>query len=454
MRHRVRVLLLACALIAAPAVVLRAVCAGRSCEHEARAAPAVPFCSLDEDVRTLIADGFRDGRSPEVLAVATEPGVVGGSGFERAIAPEWPSAELASRARVPVLFFGPGISAGGLPDGFSLDDVAPTLADILELRRPHPEVRSGRPAEGLWQGEAPRLAIEVVFKGVGRDDLEERPEAWPYLEHLMGRGRAAPAAPTGSLPLDPAATLTTIGTGGLPRQHGITGTLIRNDDGVLTKAWGQGAPTSVIATLADDLDQRWRQRSRIGLVATASEDRGVIGGRWYIDVDRDDAVYVRGGAGEAAAALLAKGYGRDEIPDLLAAVVTSGRAAVLDDTLRRVVSAASRASDGSYVVVVTATGSAPRAPAASGRARPAKHGAAAPVPASVVVRRVERAIHGPPGIIEAAAAGGLFVNQGVAARRSISEDAVLNALGALRVGGRAVFADRFPAIAVSFGRYC
>ena len=99
---------------------------------------------------------------------------------------------------------------------------------------------------------------------------------------------------TGSLPLDPTATLTTIGTGGLPAQHGITGTIIRGDDGDVARAWGPDAPGSVIATLADDLDRDTDQRAMVAGVLSSRSDRGIIGDGWYVDRrDRDTVVVTR-----------------------------------------------------------------------------------------------------------------------------------------------------------------
>src|SRR2546430_13521233 len=84
------------------------------------------------------------------------------------------------------------------------------------FRRPHPEVRAGKAVDGVPDGERPRLVLEVAWKGVGTDELRHDPRSWRSLRSLMGRGAATLAGDTGSLPLDPAATLTTIGTGGLP----------------------------------------------------------------------------------------------------------------------------------------------------------------------------------------------------------------------------------------------
>jgi hypothetical protein len=439
MPRRVQTILLVSALVAAPAATLRALCAGRACERPARAEARVPFCSLPDTVRGAIADGFRENRSPEVLAVAARPGVRGGSAFGGSLRPPWPSLSPARRAEVPVVLFGRGISPLRLPATFGLDDVAPTLAEIIRLRRPHPNVRSGRAVGGLWRGPPPRLVVEVVLKGVGSADVSGAEGRWRFLGEIGRRGAATLDADVGSLPLDPAAILTTVGTGGLPRQHGIAGTLVRNDSGRLVRAWSHNAPVSVIASLADDLDELNNQRPRVGLVATSRADRGIIGGNWYLDADRDTVVMARRDAATAADRILRTGYGSDGDPDLLA-VVAQGHPERLDRLLRRLRASASRASNGSFVLAVTATGSAPRGFEG--------------IPARAVVDHVERSLPGPDGVVEAAAAGGLFIDQDVVARRSLVEDSVLRALTAMRSEGASVFADGFGQIAVSFGRYC
>lgn len=441
MSRRLLVLLGILAVLGVPAGVLRAVCAGNSCPEPVEPAE-VPFCTLPDDVRARIRAGFRDGRSPEVLAVTARTTLAGGWGYGIDVAAHWPSIGGAADPAVPLVFAGAGIGgAAAVPDGTTLDAVAPTIAETIGLRRPNPGVRSGEAIAGVAGEQRPRLVLLVVWKGVGSEDLRTDRSAWPFLRSLIQEGTGTLRADPGSLPLDPTAVLTTIGTGGLPADHGITGRVLRNDEGKLTRAWGRGAPLSVIASLGDDLDDAYAQSARIGVAGSGPADRGIVGGTWYLDHDRDD-VALGPGRDPAASAerLLRTGFGTDEVPDLFA-VVMRDSIERMDASLERVAAAAREAAGGSVLVAVTATGpAAPDPPEAAELAG--------------LVRDVEEAA-GLPGVVEAAVPGGLFIDQDVLADRGVGSGAVVRALDALRgPGGKPLMADVFPGFAVSFARYC
>jgi hypothetical protein len=426
-------LVFACALVALPAVTLRALCVGESCAAETSTSRPVPFCSLPAESRRLIAAGFRDGRSPDVLAVATR----GLSARSDGVRVPWPAIDEVD-ARVPLAFFGAGVRRGALPDGITLDRVAPTLEGILGLRRPHPEIRSGTPLPGVVGGDRPRLVVEIVWKGVGSPDLEAAPRPWASLRLAMSRGASTTAATVGSLPLDPAAVLTTIGTGATPAQHGITGTWIRDERGRVERAWSSRAPTTVVATLADDLDRALGERPLVGLVADARADRGIVGGSWYLHRDRDDLVIERRDPLAAVRRLLTSGYGDDDVPDLLA-VVLSGRLERMSIATRAIVSM-TRRSVPEAAFVVTATG---------------VQGSGRSVSAAEVLRRLATGARAARDLVTRAVAGGLFLDRAAMTARGLSSDAVVLGLEGLRSpnDGR-MFADVFPGFAVSFARYC
>ncbi|MEP6666236.1 MAG: hypothetical protein ABJA81_07305, partial [Nocardioidaceae bacterium] len=324
-----------------------------------------------------------------------------------------------------------------LPEDTGLVQVAPTIADAIGFRRPFPRVRSGEAVPGIMNGQSPRLVVEIAWKGVGARELESSPRDWPHLQRLLRVGAGTIHGTTGSLPLDPAATLTTIGTGGLPSEHGITGTLLRNTSGDLTRAWDPGAPVSVIATLPDDLDHLLHQQPKIGIVATARSDRGIVGGSWYPG-DRDTFVVASTPetAAREAAGLMTHGFGRDQVPDVLA-VVMQGRVAQLDTALGRLMAAGRRASRGSVLFVVAGTGSAADA-------------------GSIAGSQIAASVDATAGqVVEAAVPGGLFLDQGALASAGITGQVARDALVDMKdAGGQPVMADAFQSYAVSFARYC
>jgi hypothetical protein len=239
--------------------------------------------------------------------------------------------------------------------------------------------------------------------------------------------------------------LTTIGTGGLPSEHGMTGHLVRNTSNDVVPAWGEGSPPSVIATLPDDYDVGTGERPLIGLVATADADRGIIGKHWYPEDDTDPAVIDPDPRAQVAAvaAMLRRGFGRDDVPDILA-LVARGAPARLDAQLRSVVTLAERAANGSLLVVVTGTGSV-EPPASS----------AGQTPAAAVVRQVDDAAGVGDSLVEASVPGGLFLDQAVLTQAGITGQVAQRALaGATAPDGSSLMSDTFQGFFVSFGKYC
>src|SRR5262245_20082694 len=333
--RRLTVLLVALGLIGIPAVVLRIGCVGNSCRSDAVAVAApAPFCSLPADLRTLITAGTYDGRSPDVMGVAGSTPVV-----TRGV--PWPPETTAAGAgSVGFDFVGRGIRSGRSPDGVSLDQVAPTLEPLIGLRRPHPEVRAGTAIPGLvGPGARSPLVVLLGEKGSGGPGVRA-----PYPHLPSGIHTAEGRAETGSVPNDPIAVETTIGTGGLPSQHGITGTLIRNEDGKVVRAFGPGAPQPVIATLGDDLDRATGGVAKIGLVSTSVGDAGLTGDAWYgTGPVRDRTVSAGADPRRAVHGFLSRGWGEDATPDLLAVTLdgsenADGKAtsSILDEVFRAV----------------------------------------------------------------------------------------------------------------------
>lgn len=428
------------AVIGIPALALRLLCIGHACDEPASISAEIPFCSLPESVRRPIAAGFREGRSPDVLGVTGAVTVAGGNTFGRGPQPQWPPSDGLDR-RVPLLIASPGVD-GEIPSGTELDDVAPTIASLMGIERPHPEVRSGSAIADIGSGQRAPLVVEIVWKGVGTAELEANPKSWPALADLAEGAAFTLDARVPSLPLDPAAVLATIGAGGTPAQHGITGSWVRTDEGRLVEAWSRNAPVSVIAALGDDLDELTDQQARVGLIGNDVSDRGLIGANWYVRTDKDEVETDVAGhqVDRRVSRLLGPSYGGsfgdDDVPDLLA-ITVEGSIADMDRSTEEIMRTV-REYRAQASVIVTATGSSIRN---------------ADLIATDVAGHVDRALEA--AVVEGISPGGLYLDQQMLADLAIPEDRVMTALSEMEhMSGRRVFADVFPAIAVSFGRYC
>jgi hypothetical protein len=310
------------------------------------------------------------------------------------------------------------------------------MALAAGIDRPFPEVRSGAAFDAVSREDAP-LVVIVAWVGIGTSDLEAHPSRWPRFASLLGSGAGNLAGSTGSLPVDPAATLTTIGTGGLPSEHGITGTIVRGTDGVPTSAFGPRAPLPVIATLAEDADESAAQASRIALVAGAPEDRGLVGGQWYVGADEDDVMIGRSPV-PTVRRLVGAGYGGDAPPDVIA-VALRGPLARLDAETGEIVDTV-RARVPGAIFAVAGTGS---------------RASAAATPAADVVTDLTGTLEATRPIVAAIGAEGVFLRAGAAAAGGISSDRVADELRAQTTAlGSPRFADAFPGYAVELARYC
>ena len=440
--RRLRVLLLALLLIGAPAVILNLACVGKSCPTTSVAKADVPFCPLPDELRTLLENGFYKGRSPDVFAVAKGPDVHGGTGGKASgAAPMWPDPGQVSATTVPIVLYGDGVIPGAdIPDVTGMDQIAPTLANIAGLDRGHPEVRAGVAIDGVWKKATPALIVMVGIKDLGSPSAQY----WPYLASLMKQGSSTLAGSAQSLPVDSAATLTTFGTGGLPSQHGITGSLMRNGTGALTPAWGANAPGSVVASLADDLDYKSGNEPLVGMVATDASDRGLIGDGWYtLGADSDPFVVTQPTkVADAVAKMLSENFGSDNQTDLIGVTLDGSRPSIADAELQAIVKAATAASGGSLTVAVAGTGSA---------TAPGKDA----VTAMSVVLQVQDTV-GAPGVVETAVPGGLFLNQQVLSDRGLPAGEIVDALADTtnEKTGQPLMLDAYPAFSVSFARYC
>lgn len=431
--RRLAILLIVLAAAGTPAAVLAQRCAGGACVDAVVA--DIPFCSLPGDLRDLVAAGYADGRSPDVLLVATSP--IGGGVDAQGWA--WPVVG-ATATSVPIAFWGDGVAQDAdVPAGTVLAQIAPTIAGLLGLQRPFPQVRTAEPIAGIVgaTGAPPRLVVTIALRGVDASDLADA-DAWREVLRILRDGAGTLDARVGSLPLDPAAAMSTIGTGASPAEHGITSAVVRDDDGAVVGSWSAGAPTSIVSTIADDLLQR-DPLSRVGVVTTTQSDRGLVGRDWYAIGDRVEERRATGTDAVRAARELLVGMGDDDAVDLLG-VVLDGAPAEVDARVGRIVDAAVEASDGSLLVVIAGTGG------------PIDD---APTASTDVAALVEAAVPGEAPVVVATVPGGLYLDLAALGAAGANAASVIAALDAARgPDGRPLVVDAFQGFAVAFGRYC
>ena len=281
--------------------------------------------------------------------------------------------------------------------------------------------------------------VEIVWAGVGSDAISTTRASRRGRNAGIAERRRRRTLPgtTGSLPLDPAATLTTIGTGGLPFQHGITGDLIRDKRWRAVRARGAtSAPTSIIATLPDDRRSRIRRRSGLGSDWSRrirpTEGSSAARGTWITIATTSCSAGTIPCAPSAGCS--GRGYGVDGTTDILGVVLDRvGRGCARRDAI--VAAVRSAVPDATFVVT------------ASGRTTRADGSGAA------VGRTVDRTIGSP--VVAAVVPGGLFLDQAVMAANDITSDDVVRAMDAMTApDGTPLFADAYPGFAISFSRYC
>jgi len=183
---------------------------------------------------------------------------------------------------VPLVFYGPGFFASNGPTRVerevTLADVAPTLAQLLDM--PFPDDRVGRPVTEALVPDAdrPRVIVVVVWDGGGWNVLDESPRAWPFLKSLMQRGTSVADAVVGSSPSVTPAVHSTIGTGAFPDQHGVVDIWVRRGDRTRDAFGDDLDPTDLrIDTVAELYDRSVGNDAKVAAIAKEGWHLGMIG---------------------------------------------------------------------------------------------------------------------------------------------------------------------------------
>nr|MBA2600429.1 alkaline phosphatase family protein [Actinomycetota bacterium] len=232
-------------------------------------------CSLPLEYVRRIRRGNYPGRSPDVIVVPREPNFFGAFTSTSHSGP-WDYLQ-----KVPLVFYGPGFIEPeadlSLDREVTLADLAPTLAELLDVEFP---TAVGRPIEGVLdptRAGPPKLIVTVVWDGGGWNTLRTWPDQWPHLKKLMAGGTSVQDVIVGSSPSVTPAIHTNIGTGAFPKQHGTVGIPIREEDGTMSIAFDNKSPDHVeIPMLGDTYDAATGNAAEVGMFAFKGWHMGMM----------------------------------------------------------------------------------------------------------------------------------------------------------------------------------
>lgn len=216
---------------------------------------------LGAEYMELVRRTFVPGRSGELQLLLAPYNSANYPQESLSLVPQDPRTSHASvwmyLQRIPLLVHAPGrVKASDSDERVTLADLAPTTAQLIGFDG-WPDDRDGTPLplSTTRTASRPRVVVTFVFDGGGWNVLEAFPDDWPNLRALMGESANFRNAITGSFPAVTACAHATIGTGAFPNAHGITGHNLRDDQGVVRKAYrepGSADPSDIsIPTLAD-----------------------------------------------------------------------------------------------------------------------------------------------------------------------------------------------------------
>ena len=218
--------------------------------------------------------GYVPVRSSDIALIGHEPNYIG---TPTAAVHTGPYDFLAE---VPLIFYGPGVveETGTVPEAPTMADVAPTIARVIGFdgfdAPDGSALTTGLPAAK----PAPRLVVTVVWDGGGWNTLREHPRSWPFLKSLIERGVSFENMTIGSTPSVTPPIHTTLGTGAFPRRHGIPNVKMTTADDRYINPMELNSPEYIRSpSLGDVYDVARDNEPIVGAVATVNWHFGMIG---------------------------------------------------------------------------------------------------------------------------------------------------------------------------------
>lgn len=223
--------------------------------------------------------GYVPDRSPDLSLIVHEPNYVGAPTAAVHTGP------FDFLAEVPLVFFGPGHVAerGRVEDRATMADVAPTIAQLIQFDDfDSPDGRALSVSAG--SENPPRLVVTVVWDGGGWNTLEQHPEAWPFLKSIIRGGVSFEQMTVGSTPTVTPPIHTTLGTGAFPSRHGIPHVRMTTKAGDYIDPFeGNSARSTKIESLSDLYDRARDNAPLVGVLATVNWHLGMIGAGAHIE---------------------------------------------------------------------------------------------------------------------------------------------------------------------------
>jgi arylsulfatase A-like enzyme len=216
---------------------------------------------LGSEYMELVRRNFIPGRSGDLQLVLAPYNSANYPQESVALVPRDPRTSHATPwmylERIPLVVHAPGVVvASDSDERVTLADLAPTTARLIGYED-WPDDREGRPLPltTSLSLRRPKVVVTFVFDGGGWNVLDHFPDDWPELRALMGESANFRNAIMGSFPAVTACAHATIGTGTFPNRHGVTGHNLRDEHGVVRKAYdtpGLARPDDIwLPTLSD-----------------------------------------------------------------------------------------------------------------------------------------------------------------------------------------------------------
>lgn len=226
-----------------------------------------PCDDIDRLVRRVRA-GYVPGLSTDISVIPRQPNYVGSA------ASPVHSGPWDYLAEVPLVVHAPDLVRNAeVRERASMEQVAPSIARWIGVEMP------GEPLPGLDTTGTPRLIVVLVWDGGGWNVLREHPGEWPYLRSLLDDSVVYRNFEIGSSPSVTPPVHTTLGTGVLPREHGIPGLRTRRGPGEYVDPFLGMDPSGIrVPTLAERLVEDSAGRSTAAVLASVNWHLGMMGG--------------------------------------------------------------------------------------------------------------------------------------------------------------------------------